>query len=101
MVVRPRAATEILRVVRRDGGAHPSPNAGVAEAAFAGALGIRLGGTNDYGGRIEQRGTLGDGPPPTDRDIARAVELSNDVARALATMLLLTGVLLSMRRPRR
>jgi adenosylcobinamide-phosphate synthase len=34
---------------------HTSPNAGVAEAAFAGALGIRLGGTNTYGGRIEHR----------------------------------------------
>ena len=31
-------------IVRRDGAAHPSPNAGRIEAAFAGALGVRLGG---------------------------------------------------------
>ena len=51
-----------LRAVRRDAGQHPSPNAGVVEAAFAGALGIRLGGRNVYGGRVEERGVLGDGP---------------------------------------
>ena len=38
------------------------PNAGVVEAAFAGALGIRLGGRNVYRGQVEERGVLGDGP---------------------------------------
>ena len=33
-----------LRAWRRDAARHPSPNAGVVEAAFAGALGVRLGG---------------------------------------------------------
>ena len=33
---------------RRDAARHPSPNAGVAEAAFAGALGVRLGGPTQY-----------------------------------------------------
>ncbi|MDO9409600.1 CobD/CbiB family cobalamin biosynthesis protein, partial [Patulibacter sp.] len=46
----------------RDGAAHPSPNAGRVEAAFAGALGVRLGGRNVYGGRVEDRPVLGDGP---------------------------------------
>ena len=55
---------EALRALRRDGAAHPSPNAGRCEAAFAGALGVRLGGTNVYQGQAERRGTLGDGPPP-------------------------------------
>ncbi|WBP86464.1 cobalamin biosynthesis protein [Kitasatospora cathayae] len=36
------------RVWRRDGSAHPSPNAGQAESAFAGAVGVRLGGTLRY-----------------------------------------------------
>src|SRR4051812_48259372 len=43
----PRGA---LTVVVRHAARHPSPNAGVAEAAFAGALGVRLGGRNVYGG---------------------------------------------------
>ncbi len=30
----------------------PSPNAGVVESAFAGALGVRLGGRNVYGGVV-------------------------------------------------
>ena len=49
-------------VVRHDAGRHPSPNAGVVEAAFAGALGIRLGGRNVYRGQVEERGVLGEGP---------------------------------------
>ena len=44
-----------LRTLRRDGAAHPSPNAGRCEAAFAGALGVSLGGTNVYQGRAERR----------------------------------------------
>ena len=38
------------RIWLRDGGKHASPNAGQSEAAMAGALGVRLGGTNYYGG---------------------------------------------------
>lgn len=65
-----------LGTLRRDGAAHPSPNAGRLEAAFAGALGIRLGGTLRYGDREEHRPELGDGPPPAICDIARARRLS-------------------------
>ena len=64
------------RAVRRDAKRHPSPNAGPVEAAFAGALGRTLGGLNHYGSTVENRGTLGDGPPPEVPDIARAVRLS-------------------------
>ncbi|MGE5132113.1 MAG: cobalamin biosynthesis protein [Gemmatimonadota bacterium] len=75
-----------LRALRRDGGRHPSPNAGRCEAAFAGALGVRLGGTNVYAGRAEQRGLLGDGPPPGPRDIRRAVLLSRLTGAASAVL---------------
>lgn len=68
-----------LRTMRRDGAAHPSPNAGPCEAAFAGALGITLGGATVYGDRVEWRGPLGDGPPPQVHDISRAVRLSRAV----------------------
>jgi adenosylcobinamide-phosphate synthase len=63
-------------VVRRDGPGHPSPNAGRIEAAFAGALGIRLGGPLSYGGVAELRPPMGDGGPPTPADVRRAVRLS-------------------------
>jgi adenosylcobinamide-phosphate synthase len=48
------------RVGWRDGGKHPSPNAGIAEAAMAGALGVRLGGMNSYDGVPHTRPYLGD-----------------------------------------
>lgn len=87
-VVRPRSAVRIWRVVRRDAGAHPSPNAGISEAAFAACLGVRLGGENRYGGRLEVRPTLGDGGPPRPDDIERAVRLQMHVTWALAALLL-------------
>lgn len=70
---------QALKVLRRDGGRHPSPNAGRCEAAFAGALDVRLGGTNAYGDAVEHRPEMGDGPPPAVRDIRRAVRLSRTV----------------------
>jgi adenosylcobinamide-phosphate synthase len=70
------SSRQALRTWRRDAARHPSPNAGPVEASFAGALGITLGGVNRYGDRVENRGTLGDGPPPAVRDIPRAVRLS-------------------------
>jgi len=48
-------------VVWRDGGKHPSPNSGRPEAAMAGVLGVRLGGTNYYDGVANDRPILGDG----------------------------------------
>jgi adenosylcobinamide-phosphate synthase len=72
------------RVLRRDGAAHPSPNAGRCEAAFAGALAVRLGGRNVYGSRVESRPYLGDGAPPSPGDIARAVRLARAVGLAAA-----------------
>lgn len=68
----PDRAGHVLRTVCRDAPAHPSPNAGVAEAAVAGALGVRLGGPLRYGERLEHRPTLGQGPRPGPADIARA-----------------------------
>jgi adenosylcobinamide-phosphate synthase len=49
------------------------------EAAFAGALGLRLGGPLAYRGRAEVRATLGDGRAPTPGDIERAIRLSGAV----------------------
>ncbi len=81
--VRPVAAAEVWRAVRQDAPAHPSPNSGVAEAAFAAALGLRLGGVNHYGTRVELRPPLGSGRPAEPADIMRAVQLSEHVGLAL------------------
>ena len=67
---------DAVRAVREQSGRHPSPNGGVVEAAFAGALGITLGGRNTYGGVEEDRGELGFGPAPTPADLIRANRLA-------------------------
>jgi adenosylcobinamide-phosphate synthase len=88
-----------LMIVRRDGAAHPRPNAGRCEAAFAGALGVRLGGANVYHGRVEQRGLLGDGPAPAVADIGRAVRLSRRITLAAALISAAAAGLISKLRP--
>jgi adenosylcobinamide-phosphate synthase len=77
---------DALRVWLRDGAAHPSPNAGRCEAAAAGALGLRLGGRNVYGSRVEDRPVLGDGRAPASSDVARSVRLSRAVWLAAAAL---------------
>jgi adenosylcobinamide-phosphate synthase len=75
---------EAMRIARRDGRAHPSPNAGRVEAAFAGALGVGLGGPLLYEGRVESRPRLGDGRAPGVKDVHRAARLSLAVGLASA-----------------
>ena len=53
-------ASAAWRIARRDGRKHMSPNAGIAEAAFAGALGIRLGGVMQRRGRPVNLPEIGD-----------------------------------------
>lgn len=87
------SGTRSARCWRRDAARHPSPNAGVPEAAFAGALGVRLGGPTQYRHQLEIRPTLGGGPAPTARDLCRAVRLSQVVqAAALAVVVVISAV---------
>jgi len=68
---------ESWRCILRDRKKSPSPNAGVPEAAFAGALGIALGGPLSYGGRRYELPEIG--PRSKDRepeDILRAMRLA-------------------------
>jgi adenosylcobinamide-phosphate synthase len=74
--------SDAFRVWRRDASGHPSPNAGPVEAAFAGALGIRLGGVNTYRGVSENRHTLDGGREPTAHDIEAAVHVSRLIGHA-------------------
>ena len=49
-----------FNMMRRDASKHPSPNGGWAEATVAGALNIRLGGTNYYFGEPHFRAYMGE-----------------------------------------
>lgn len=51
-------------MIIRDASKHPSPNSGYAEAGVAGALGIRLGGINFYGGIESCRAYMGEARHP-------------------------------------
>ena len=78
------SASGAIRAWRRDAVRHPSPNAGVVEASFAGALGVRLGGPTQYAHQLEIRPTLGDGAAPRVTDLVAAVRLSQIVQFASA-----------------
>ena len=90
----PAAARRVVRVVRRDAPAHPSPNAGPVEAAFAAALDRRLGGRSTYRGVPEDRGVLGDGPEVEIGDIAAAIRLHHRTA-AISLTLVVVGRLIT------
>jgi len=82
----PRASA---RAWHRDARRHPSPNAGVVESAFAGALGLTLGGTNSYpGDRLEHRAPMGEGRAPGPADIPRATRLAARVGAGAAAVAL-------------
>ncbi|MEV7429879.1 cobalamin biosynthesis protein [Nocardioides sp. NPDC092400] len=82
----PSRAGEAWRAWRGDAAAHPSPNAGVVEASFAGSLGVTLGGTNRYGDRVEHRPVLGSGRPVRPGDVPRATALARRVDRLAAVV---------------
>ena len=78
-----------VQIMLRDAHAHRSPNAGWPEAAFAGALGIRLSGPRVYDGRIANEPWLnGTAPDPQAEDLVRGLRLYHKAMIALALMLL-------------
>jgi adenosylcobinamide-phosphate synthase len=83
-----------VRVWRRDHANHDSPNAGHPEAAMAGALGVRLGGTNSYDGVPATKALLGaESPAPTiaaARAACRIVTAASLVSFIAAVLVVLT-----------
>jgi len=67
----------VLRICWRDARTDPSPNAGWSECAYAAALGVQLGGENQYRGKVKLKPLLGDATTPiTDDIISRAMMLT-------------------------
>ncbi len=77
-----------LATAYRYGPLTKSPNAGWAEAAFAGALDLKLGGANSYGGVLRKGPVLGAGRAPEAADIRRAVRLMRLTCLSLAGLAL-------------
>ena len=89
------------QVWRRDGAAHPRPNAGQVEAAFAGALEVRLGGRTVLAHGVQERPVLGHGRAPDAGDLTRGIELSRVVGAAAAVASAILAVVIGARRSSR
>lgn len=81
----------LLTVARREGSADLSPNASVSMAAYAHAVGVRLGGRNRYGREERDKPLLGAGhPEPQPASVVAMVQLTR---RGLVLWLVLAGAL--------
>ncbi len=80
-----------LKVFLRDRRRHASPNSGHPEAAVAGSLGVRLGGSSSYFGQMVEKPTIGDDLRPLEpEDILRTNRLMF-AATGLFLLVLLLG----------
>jgi adenosylcobinamide-phosphate synthase len=84
------------RIMQRDGAKHKSPNAGRPEAAMAGALGVRLGGTNYYDGEPHVGHYLGDTQSTLDvRALQNALRLTACISLLMFALFLSARLLIS------
>jgi adenosylcobinamide-phosphate synthase len=79
------------RTLLRDGRNHASPNAGLTEAAMAGALGVHLGGVNHYDGQPLEKPTIGEAIVPLS---ARHIRLANALMFTTAGLFLMACLVL-------
>ena len=86
---RPRQTLQWWHAALRDGAPDPSPNAGVSEAAFAHAAGVRLGGTNTYADGVRLKPILAAAGRPPD---AEAVERILTLVDRLELLWLLVAI---------
>ena len=79
---------------RRDASKHESPNAGWPEAAFAGALGFRLGGPRFYDGELVDLPSFGTGRADlVGSDILRAMQLYRSTLNMLLGLSVVVALL--------
>jgi len=80
---------DTVRILVRDRKSHTSPNAGYSEAAFAGAMGVQLGGPSYYFGKEEpvEKPLIGDSLRPIE---------ATDIGKAIRLMFATTGLFLAV-----
>jgi len=88
------SARDAFRIMRRDGAKHTSPNAGIPEAAAAGALGVQLGGMNFYMGVASSKPLIGEAKRTlTIKSIENAVTLMYGVFFLMVVVSVVIGFL--------
>ncbi len=78
--------TAAMRIGMRDRLKHDSPNSAHAEAAFAGALGLKLGGPSWYRGEVRELPEIGEGTRYGGPDHIRAAVKLMNVASAIGLL---------------
>lgn len=81
----------VVSTILRDAPKHPSPNSGYPEAGVAGALGVRLGGLNYYGGIASLRANMGDSIKPLE---AQDIIKTNSIAGLTGFLGVILGTVL-------
>jgi adenosylcobinamide-phosphate synthase len=90
--VKGKDAGGALKLWRKEGKLHTSPNSGQTEAAMAGALGVFLGGSSSYGGKTIEKPTLNAGGKDSTAEMVEAAE-SIVIAGTLLFVVLTLGLL--------
>ncbi|MDX9715465.1 MAG: adenosylcobinamide-phosphate synthase CbiB [Dissulfurispiraceae bacterium] len=84
-----------FKIMWRDGGKHPSPNSGIPEAAMAGALGVRLGGSSIYNSNVVKKEYIGE---EITMDYASASMMSITIIKTASLVaLIISAAILGMR----
>lgn len=78
-----------LKIAFRDGRKHNSPNSGIPEAAFAGALKVQLGGTSAYQGEVIEKPFIGDAQ---NQLTLKSIEMSIKIMYVASILFLLGGM---------
>lgn len=93
------AYNDAQKIAIRDHKNHKSPNAGWAEAAMAGALGVQLGGSNVYFGEVVEKPTIGDKLRDLEaQDILRSAQIMYKTSDMMLFMYILILVASIMQR---
>ncbi|MGD9808965.1 MAG: adenosylcobinamide-phosphate synthase CbiB [Deferribacterales bacterium] len=90
------AYAETIATVKKYRLAHPSPNSAHSISAFAGFLGVRLGGPVCYFGKVKQKPFIGDGENPLDADVIKKAVSLYDLASMVAVVILCGLTLLAV-----
>jgi adenosylcobinamide-phosphate synthase len=78
-----------IKIVKRDGQKHPSPNSGIPEAAIAGALKISLGGPSVYNGIPSDKPFIGD---PINNIVIDDISNTTRIVMVSAIILVVFGI---------